>query len=64
MATPTHKIDFEKVKIAYIYKEPVMKEVNGELVIEDNTETIISMTPADLEAIGKAITQLRNDLLM
>ena len=58
------KAAFEKVKIAYIYKEPVMKEVNGELVIEDNTETIISMTPADLEAIGKAITQLRNDLLM
>ncbi len=58
------KTAFEKVKIAYVYKEPVMKEVNGELVIEDNTETIISMTPADLEAIGKAITQLRNDLLM
>lgn len=55
---------FENVKIAYVYKEPEMKEVNGELVVVDNTETIISMLPADFDAISKAISQLRNDLLM
>lgn len=55
---------YDKVKIAYIYKEPEMTEVNGELVISDNSETIISMTPQDLEAISKAITELRNELFM
>jgi hypothetical protein len=55
---------YENVKIAYVYKEPEMKEVNGELVITDNSEAIVSITPQDLASISKAITQLRNELFL
>lgn len=53
---------YDKVKISYVYKEPTMKEVNGELVIQDNTETTVLITPQDLKNIDKEITSLRNRL--
>ena len=58
------KKTFDKIKISYVYHEPITKEVNGELVIEDNTETIILMTKEDMESISKEINALRNVLFL
>ena len=58
------KTTYDKIKIAYVYHEPVTKEVNGELVIEDNTETVINMTKEDLAAISKEINSLRNIIFL
>jgi hypothetical protein len=55
---------FDTVKISYTYHEPTMKEVNGELVIEDNTETTIAITREQLGAIDKEITRLRSKLFL
>lgn len=48
---------YEAVTISYVYKQPVMKEVNGELVVEDQSETKVTATP---EAISNIITQVDN----
>lgn len=58
------KKTYDKIKISYVYHEPAMKEVNGELVIEDNTETIINMSKEDLANIGKEINALRNSVFL
>lgn len=58
---PLKKI-YEGVKISYTYHEPKMKEVNGELVIEDNTETHIDITDEQLGLISKEVKTLRNNL--
>ena len=55
---------YGKVKISYIYKEPVTKEVNGELVIEDASESVVEITKEDMESIDKEITKLRNSIFI
>ncbi|WP_317897995.1 hypothetical protein [Aurantibacillus circumpalustris] len=55
---------YANVKISYVYKEPITKEVNGELVIEDGSESVIEMTKADMDAIDKEITKLRNSIFI
>jgi len=55
---------YANVKISYVYKEPVMKEVNGELVIEDASESFVELTKKDMELIDKEITKLRNSIFI
>lgn len=55
---------YANVKISYIYKEPVTKEVNGELVIEDASESIVEVTKDDLASIDKEITKLRDSIFI
>lgn len=55
---------YGNVNITYIYKEPEMKEVNGELIVTDNSESVVTINNQDLETIQKEITVLRNALLM
>jgi len=55
---------YTNVKISYIYKEPITKEVNGELVIEDGSESVVELTKSDLDAIDKEITKLRDSIFI
>ncbi|PBQ33780.1 hypothetical protein CNR22_18990 [Sphingobacteriaceae bacterium] len=55
---------YANVKVSYVYKEPVTKEVNGELVIEDGSESVVEVTAKDLEAIDREITKLRNAIFI
>jgi hypothetical protein len=55
---------YDKVKISYVYRAPITKEVNGELVIEDNSESVVEITPDDLKAIDREITQLRGSIFI
>jgi hypothetical protein len=56
------KNTYNKVSVAYVYHEPITKEVNGELVIEDNTETIIIMSKEDQKNISTEINKLRQTI--
>lgn len=60
---PINKL-YENVKISYIYHEPETKEVNGELVIVDKTETKIELTKEDAAKIISAIETLRKKYLL
>lgn len=55
---------FDTVKISYTYHEPTTKEVNGELVVEDNTETTITITKEQLTSIDREIARLRGKLFL
>lgn len=55
---------YTRVKISYVYKEPIMKEVNGELVIEDASESVIEVTKEDLALIDSEITKLRDSIFV
>lgn len=58
------KKSFDNIKISYEYKEPEMKEVDGKLVVIDNTTTTINVTREQVEAITKEIEIIRNKLLI
>lgn len=53
---------FSKVEITYTYKESTMKEVNGVLVIEDESESKVNITDAQVIAITNAIEAIRNKI--
>ena len=58
------KTVYSRVKISYEYQEPVMKEVNGELIVEDKSKSVVTITPEDLAAIDKEITKLRQEIFV
>jgi len=55
------KSDYEKIKISYNYKEPIMKEVNGQLVLKDQTETKLDFVEQDIINIVKEFQSIRNN---
>ncbi|MBI4947908.1 MAG: hypothetical protein HY840_16075 [Bacteroidetes bacterium] len=54
---------YDGITITYEYKEPITKEVNGELVIEDNTTSKIVVTDAQQKIIREVITKLRKEII-
>ncbi|MBS1637553.1 MAG: hypothetical protein JST26_16680 [Bacteroidetes bacterium] len=65
------KTDFEglkkaysEVKISYIYHDPETKEVNGELVIVDKTETKVEITDQGINDIISHIEKIRTSYLL
>jgi hypothetical protein len=55
---------YDGITITYEYKEPVTKEVNGELVIEDNTTSKIVVTEEQQKSIHEVITKLRKNIIL
>jgi hypothetical protein len=58
------KAAFDQVKISYEYHEPETKEVNGELVIIDKTETKVTVTPETAAEIIKSLEAFRKKNLL
>lgn len=54
---------FDKVEITYTYEEPVTKEVNGVLEIQDKSSSKVIISPEQLAAITDKIAELRNKLI-
>lgn len=55
------KSAYDKVVVSYKFKEPIMKEVNGQLVLKDQTETIVEAKKQDIETIVKELQNLRDE---
>jgi hypothetical protein len=55
---------YDKVTITYEYHEPETKEVNGELVIIDKSETKISAANATIDEIIKGVHDVRHKYLL
>lgn len=51
---------YEKIKISYTYKEPIMKEVNGQLVLKDQTEMKLDFAEQDIIDIVKELQNIRS----
>ena len=56
--------EYENVAISYEYREPETKEMNGELVVVDNSKTIVNITPAQIKAITAAVEKVRNKAIL
>jgi hypothetical protein len=54
---------FEKVKMTYIYEEPEMKEVDGMLMVVDNSRNVIEVSPAVFDEILANVKSIRSDLI-
>lgn len=53
------KKEFDKVSITYEYHEPESKEVNGQLVIVDNSKTIVNITDKNVKDITATVERVR-----
>lgn len=54
---------FEKVEITYTYQESTMKEVDGVLMVVDNSTSKINMTPEDLKNIYESAGSIRKQII-
>ena len=57
------KKEFDKVTITYDYKPPTTKEVNGALVIVDNSTSTININEDIIQNIKKQVKIIRSKLV-
>ena len=58
------KNEYDKVTITYNYQEPETKEINGRLVIIDNSTTEVNMSDEQLVTIIGMVEEIRNKMVM
>jgi len=54
---------YDKIEIVTVYKEPTMKEVDGVLMIVDESESKVMVTDAQIDEIIRIIEELRSKLI-
>ncbi len=54
---------FAQIKITYTYAEPTMKEVNGILVVKDNSTTTINITEENVREIQQEVINIRKKII-
>lgn len=54
---------YDNISITYEYAEPETQEINGQLVIVDNSTSIVNMTDQQKQNIIKAVAQIRNKMI-
>ncbi len=57
------KAIYDNIKITYEYKEPETKEVNGQLVIVNNSKSTVNINDEQLKNVTEAIAQVRTALV-
>ena len=54
---------YDKVDITYTYEEPVTKEENGMIIIQDKSSSKVTITQEQVNAITEKIAQMRNKII-
>ncbi|MBC7862651.1 MAG: hypothetical protein IAF38_06720 [Bacteroidia bacterium] len=54
---------YEQVNIMKEYKEPETKEVNGQLVIVDNSKSFVNITEATVQEITAKVAAIRSEMI-
>jgi hypothetical protein len=54
---------FAEIEISYQYAEPTFEEVNGMLVVQDNSTTTINITEENVKMIRKKVTDIRKKII-
>lgn len=57
------KAEFDKVSIVYTYREPTTEEVNGRLMIVDNSSTEVKITDEQVVKITSVIENIRSKII-
>jgi hypothetical protein len=54
---------FSEIEITYTYAEPTMEEVNGVLVVRDNSTSTINITDENVESIREEVVAIRKKII-
>ena len=54
---------FSEIEIIYTYAEPTMEEVNGILMVKDNSTTTINITQENVDAIRQEVLNIRRKII-
>ena len=54
---------YDGVSITYTYAKPKAKNVNGELVIEDNSNSVVNISHEQVKEIAAAVAKVRNEMI-
>ncbi len=57
------KKSFDNVKIQYIYAEPTINEINGSIVIVDNSRSEVYITQEMVEEIARKVAEIRSKVI-
>jgi hypothetical protein len=57
------KREFDKVTISYIYKEPTIEEIDGMVVLVDNSRSEVIITDETIKSIASVIAEIRGKLI-
>jgi len=57
------KKEFENVTISYVYAEPTMKEVDGMIVVVDNSRSEVVISDETLANISSIVKEIRNKII-
>jgi hypothetical protein len=57
------KREFDKVTISYIYKEPTIEEIDGMVVLVDNSRSEVIITDETIQSIADVIAEIRGKLI-
>ena len=57
------KREFDNVTITYIYREPTIQEIDGMVVLVDNSRSEVNITDEVIESIAKIVAEIRNKII-
>jgi len=57
------KATFDKIEIVTVYAESTMEEVNGIIVVKDNSSTTVNITAENVEAIREQVLKIRESII-
>lgn len=57
------KAEFDKVTISYVYAEPTMKEIDGMIVVVDNSRSEVIISEEIVQAIADKVSYIRGKII-
>jgi hypothetical protein len=57
------KKEFDKVTISYIYKEPTIEEIDGMVVLVDNSRSEVNISDETIESIAMVVREIRSKII-
>ncbi len=57
------KAEFDKVTISYVYAEPTMKEIDGMIVVVDNSRSEVNISEEIVQAIADKVSYIRGKII-
>jgi hypothetical protein len=57
------KKEFDKVTISYIYREPTIEEIDGMVVLVDNSRSEVNISDGTIQSIAQVVKEIRNKII-
>lgn len=57
------KREFDRVAISYVYREPTIEEIDGMIVLVDNSRSEVIITDEVIQSIASVVAEIRNNII-